>query len=80
VDAAILAPKHVRATLEAGFTTIRDLGARQFVDVSLRNAIERSDILGPRIVAATMGISAICNSPEPNHLTQSRNFLIRKTA
>jgi imidazolonepropionase-like amidohydrolase len=34
VDAAILAPKHARATLEAGFTTIRDLGAPRFVDVT----------------------------------------------
>ena len=58
VDAAILAPKHARATLEAGFTTIRDLGAPQFVDISLRNAIDRGDIPGPRIIAATMGISA----------------------
>ena len=58
VDAAILAPQYARATLEAGFTTIRDLGAPQFVDVSLRNAIDRGDIPGPRIVAATMGISA----------------------
>ena len=58
VDAAILAPQYARATLEAGFTTIRDLGAPQFVDVSLRNAIDRGDIPGPRIIPATMGISA----------------------
>ena len=58
VDAAIMAPTYARATLEAGFTTIRDLGAPSFVDVSLRNAIDRGDIPGPRIVAATMGIGA----------------------
>ncbi len=58
VDAAILAPGYARATLEAGFTTIRDLGAPSFVDISLRNAIERGDIPGPRIIAATMPISA----------------------
>src|SRR5205823_11801123 len=69
VDAAILAPKHARATLEAGFTTIRDLGAPQFVDVSLRNAIERGDILGPRIVAATMGISATGGHGDTNGLS-----------
>jgi len=58
VDAALLAPGNARRTLEAGFTTIRDLGAPQFVDVALRNAINRGDIPGPRIVAASMPISA----------------------
>jgi imidazolonepropionase-like amidohydrolase len=69
VDAAILAPKHARATLEAGFTTIRDLGAAQFVDISLRNAIDRGDIPGPRIVAATMGISATGGHGDTNGLS-----------
>ena len=59
VDAAIMAPTYARATVAAGFTTIRDLGAPEFVDIALRNAIDRGDIVGPRIVAATMGISAI---------------------
>ena len=58
IDAAILAPGNARATLEAGFTTVRDLGAPQFVDVALRNAIDRGDVPGPRIVAATMAIGA----------------------
>jgi imidazolonepropionase-like amidohydrolase len=58
VDAAILAPGYARATLDAGFTTIRDLGASEFVDISLRNAINRGDIPGPRILAATMAIGA----------------------
>ena len=58
VDAAILAPGYAKATLEAGFTTIRDVGAPQFVDVALRNAIDRGNIPGPRIQAASMLISA----------------------
>ena len=69
VDAAILAPSHARATLEAGFTTIRDLGAPQFVDISLRNAIDRGDIPGPRIVAASMGISATGGHGDVNGLS-----------
>jgi imidazolonepropionase-like amidohydrolase len=69
VDAAILAPKYARSTLEAGFTTIRDLGAEQFVDISLRNAIDRGDIPGPRIVAATMGISATGGHGDVNGLS-----------
>jgi len=58
IDAAILAPANAKATLDAGFTTVRDLGAPQFVDVALRNAIDRGDIPGPRIQAATMAIGA----------------------
>ncbi len=58
VDATIMAPLHAKRTLEAGFTTVRELGAPEFVDVALRNAINRGDIPGPRIVAATMAISA----------------------
>jgi len=44
---------NARATLEAGFTTVRDLGTyRAFVDVALREAIERGVVPGPRIQAA----------------------------
>jgi imidazolonepropionase-like amidohydrolase len=69
VDAAILAPIYAKATLEAGFTTIRDLGAPQFVDVSLRNAIDRGDIPGPRIIPASMGISATGGHGDANGLS-----------
>jgi imidazolonepropionase-like amidohydrolase len=74
VDAAMLAPGYARATLEAGFTTIRDLGAPQFVDISLRNAIDRGDIPGPRIVAATMGISATGGHGDTNGLSSYLHF------
>jgi imidazolonepropionase-like amidohydrolase len=52
-----------RATLEAGFTTVRDVGARTFkshdyIDVSLRNAIAKGLIVGPRMLVATNGIGA----------------------
>ncbi len=69
VDAAIVAPTYARATLEAGFTTIRDLGAAQLVDISLRNAINRGDIPGPRIIAATMGLSATGGHADVNGLS-----------
>lgn len=69
VDAAIMAPTYAKATLEAGFTTIRDLGASGFVDVALRNAINRGDIPGPRIQAATMPISATGGHGDVNGLS-----------
>src|SRR5262249_24285293 len=44
---------YARATHEAGFTTVRDLGTyRAFVDVALRHAIARRWVLGPRIFVA----------------------------
>jgi imidazolonepropionase-like amidohydrolase len=58
IDAAIMAPLFARRTLEAGFTSIRDLGASEFVDVALRNAINRGDISGPRIQAATLAVGS----------------------
>ena len=36
-------------TLQAGFTTVRDTGARGFIDIALRSAIERGLIPGPRL-------------------------------
>ena len=52
-----------RATVEAGFTTVRDVGARTFrshdyVDVSLRDAIAKGIVVGPRMFVATNGIGA----------------------
>jgi imidazolonepropionase-like amidohydrolase len=44
---------NARATLEAGFTTVRDVGTyRAFVDVALRDAIHRGYIPGPRMYVA----------------------------
>ena len=60
---AITATTYARATLEAGFTTVRDLGSRfvgskEFVDVALRNAINHGVVPGPRMLVATYGIGA----------------------
>lgn len=44
---------NARAVLLAGFTTVRDLGSyRALVDVALRDAINRGDVVGPRIYVA----------------------------
>jgi imidazolonepropionase-like amidohydrolase len=60
---AIMATTFARTTLEAGFTTVRDLGSRfvgskEFVDVALRNSINRGVVPGPRMLVATYGIGA----------------------
>jgi imidazolonepropionase-like amidohydrolase len=58
-ETALLATKYLRVTLHAGFTTVRNLGAEDFVDVALRNAINRSAIEGPRILAASKSLGSL---------------------
>ena len=54
------AVNHARRTLEAGFTTVRDLGTEGAgeADVGLRDAIEQGIIPGPRVLATTRAIVA----------------------
>lgn len=54
----VLGVPNVKATLDAGFTTVRSLGEDHHADVALRQAIDGGFIPGPRIVAATYAIGA----------------------
>jgi imidazolonepropionase-like amidohydrolase len=45
-------------TLQAGFTTVRNVGAGEFSDVALRDAINEGFVSGPRIVAAGIALGA----------------------
>ncbi|MEY4070434.1 MAG: hypothetical protein RL721_1048 [Candidatus Eisenbacteria bacterium] len=54
---AIAGVNNVRATLDAGITTCRDVGSGERVDVSLRDAIEAGEIPGPRMKVATWSLS-----------------------
>jgi imidazolonepropionase-like amidohydrolase len=74
LDEAIMAPTYARRTLEAGFTTIRNLGAPEFVDIALRNAINRGAIPGPRIQAATLAIGATGGHSDVNGLSPFLHF------
>ncbi|ELX13623.1 amidohydrolase family 1 protein [Janthinobacterium sp. HH01] len=44
--------KNARLTLQAGFTTVRDVGADAYTDIGLRDAINDGDVPGPRIAAS----------------------------
>src|SRR5713101_9099220 len=57
-EQALIASEYARKTLMAGFTTIRDVGALDFIDVGLRNAIRKGKIAGPRMLVATKSIGA----------------------
>jgi imidazolonepropionase-like amidohydrolase len=56
-DTTIQAVVNARETLLAGFTSIRECGSNDFVDVALKNAIERGAMIGPRITPAGYQIS-----------------------
>lgn len=51
-DNALRGARNARTTLMAGFTTVRDLGASDFVDVALMRAIDRDFVPGPRMFPA----------------------------
>jgi imidazolonepropionase-like amidohydrolase len=55
---AVTAFARARATLEAGFTTVRDLWAQAFIDVALRDAINRGEVAGPRMQVATLALGS----------------------
>jgi imidazolonepropionase-like amidohydrolase len=54
---ALIGARNARATLEAGFTTIRNVGADGFSDVALRDAINAGDIPGPRMLVSGPALS-----------------------
>jgi len=55
----------VRRTLMAGFTTVRDVGAPDWIDIGLRNAINAGKIPGPRMLVATHAIGATGGHCDP---------------
>jgi len=54
----VVGTANARRTLEAGFTTVRNVGSQNFDDVALKQGIEHGYIVGPRIVPATYAIGA----------------------
>jgi imidazolonepropionase-like amidohydrolase len=58
IDEAVGAHVFAKRTLDAGFTTVRSLGSSEYIDVALRNAINRGLVQGPRFLAATLPLGA----------------------
>jgi imidazolonepropionase-like amidohydrolase len=57
-EATLHAAEYARRTLSAGFTTVRSLGADEFVDVGLRNAIQAGVATGPRLLVSANALGA----------------------
>ncbi len=58
-DDALRGARNARLTLDAGFTTVRNVGARGFADIALMHAIDQGLVPGPRIIPAgnSLGIT-----------------------
>jgi imidazolonepropionase-like amidohydrolase len=60
--AVFLARKGAMRTLETGVTTVRDLGADQYMDIAMRDLINRGEMIGPRMFVCGYGLY-ITNTP-----------------
>jgi imidazolonepropionase-like amidohydrolase len=57
-EQALYGAQYARRTLDAGFTTVRNVGASDFVDIGLRNAINAGVASGPHMLTAAHGIGS----------------------
>ena len=64
-ETVYLAQENARKTLEAGVTTIRDLGSQDYDDIAMRNLINRGAMVGPRMFVCGYGLSVPWRSSRP---------------
>jgi imidazolonepropionase-like amidohydrolase len=57
-EKAIRATEYALRTLRAGFTTVRDVGSEEYIDVALRNSINAGVVPGPRMLVAVHALGA----------------------
>jgi len=69
----IVGTKNARLTLQAGFTSVRNVGSEHFDDVGLRQAIDGRFIEGPRITTATYALSATGGHCDQTYFPPSMN-------
>jgi imidazolonepropionase-like amidohydrolase len=63
--AVFVARKGAMRTLEAGVTTVRDLGADQYMDIAMRDLINHGEMIGPRMFVATYGLNITATAFKP---------------
>ncbi len=72
--AALTGARQARTTLMAGFTTLRNVGARGYADVALRDAIQDGDIPGPRLFVSGPSLGITGGHCDSNLLPSEFNF------
>src|SRR5712664_3113857 len=75
-QSAFAAVVHGRKTLDAGFTSVRDVGSEPFLAVDLRNSINEGLIPGPRVVASGPGISITGGHGDLNNYTPQTRVMM----
>src|SRR5271168_728777 len=71
---ALIGARNARVTLEAGFTTVRNVGAGGYSDIALRDAIQAGDVPGPRILASGPPLSITGGHGDQNFLAPQYNY------
>src|SRR5580704_16472138 len=71
---ALTGARNARVTLEAGFTTVRNVGASGYSDLALRDAINAGDIPGPRMLASGPPLSITGGHGDQNFLAPQFAF------
>ena len=74
IDEATISHIYARRTIDAGFTTIRNVGADNYVDFALRNAINAGKLPGPRILASGPALSATGGHGDLNGMSPNIRF------
>jgi imidazolonepropionase-like amidohydrolase len=65
---ALVGARNARVTLEAGFTTVRNVGASGYSDIALRDAIKAGDVAGPRMLVSGPPLSITGGHGDENFL------------
>ena len=71
---ALHGARNAKRTLEAGFTTVRNVGARDYADIALRDAINDGDVVGPRILASGPALGITGGHCDENLLPPAFHF------
>jgi imidazolonepropionase-like amidohydrolase len=65
---ALIGARNARVTLEAGFTTVRNVAAAGYSDIALRDAINAGDVPGPRMLVSGPALSITGGHADENYL------------
>ena len=71
---ALHGARNAKRTLEAGFTTVRNVGAFDYSDIALRDAINDGDVIGPRVVASGPALGITGGHCDENLLPPAFHF------
>jgi len=71
---ALYGAHNAKVTLEAGFTTVRNVGASGYADIALRDAINAGDVPGPRLLASGPPLSITGGHGDENFLAPQFNY------